>query len=59
MTVIGGEMLDAITQATATVVEHDGRITGYATAVGFFAHSVGEGSGSSVLGARRPYQLEG
>jgi ribosomal protein S18 acetylase RimI-like enzyme len=32
----------AIHQGTAMVVEHDGRITGYTTGVGFFAHSVGE-----------------
>jgi GNAT superfamily N-acetyltransferase len=38
----GGDLLDAIKQGTATVVEHDGRITGYATAVGFFGHAVGE-----------------
>lgn len=38
----GPELLDAIKQATATVVEHDGRITGYATVVGFFGHAVGE-----------------
>ena len=37
-----GELRDAITQGTATVVEHDGRITGYATAVAFFGHAVGE-----------------
>jgi predicted N-acetyltransferase YhbS len=37
----GGELKDAIDQKTATVVERDGRITGYATAIGFFAHSVG------------------
>jgi len=36
----GGELQDAINQKTATVVERDGRITGYATAIGFFAHSV-------------------
>jgi predicted N-acetyltransferase YhbS len=36
----GGELKDAIEQGTATVVERDGRITGYATAIGFFAHSV-------------------
>jgi GNAT superfamily N-acetyltransferase len=37
-----GEVRDAIGQGTATVVEHDGRITGYATMVGFFGHAVGE-----------------
>ncbi len=36
----GGELKDAIEQKTATVVEHLGRITGYATSVGFFAHTV-------------------
>jgi predicted N-acetyltransferase YhbS len=35
-----GELKDAIRQKSATLVEHDGRITGYATAIGFFAHSV-------------------
>ncbi len=38
----GAELLDAIKQGTASVVEHDGRITGYATMVGFFGHAVGE-----------------
>lgn len=40
----GPELFDAIKQGTATVVEHDGRITGYATMVGFFGHAVGEGN---------------
>lgn len=38
----GVELLDAIRQGTASVVEHAGRITGYATMVGFFGHAVGE-----------------
>lgn len=38
----GPELLDAIEQGTATVVERHGRITGYATMVGFFGHAVGE-----------------
>jgi hypothetical protein len=38
----GVELLDAIRQETASVVEHAGRITGYATMVGFFGHAVGE-----------------
>jgi GNAT superfamily N-acetyltransferase len=38
----GGELRDAIVQGSATVVEHDGRITGYATIIGFFGHAVGE-----------------
>ena len=37
-----GELRDAVKQGTGTVVEHDGRITGYATLVGFFGHAVGE-----------------
>jgi predicted N-acetyltransferase YhbS len=37
-----GELLGAIAQGTATVVEHDGRITGYSTLVGFFGHTVAE-----------------
>ena len=35
-------MVDAIKAKTATVVERQGRVTGYATAIGFFAHAVGE-----------------
>jgi predicted N-acetyltransferase YhbS len=38
----GPELLDAIKQGTATVVEHGGRVTGYATMVGFFGHAVSE-----------------
>ncbi len=36
------ELLDALKQRTATVVEHGSRITGYATAVAFFGHAVGK-----------------
>jgi len=35
------ELLNAIQQGTATVVEHNGQITGYATAIGYFGHAVG------------------
>ena len=38
----GEELLEAIRRGTATVVEHDRRITGYATLIGFFGHAVGE-----------------
>ena len=38
----GGEVHDAIMRGTATVVEHNGRITGYTTAIGFLGHAVGE-----------------
>jgi predicted N-acetyltransferase YhbS len=37
-----GEVRDAIEQGRASVVEHDGRVTGYATGIAFFAHAVGE-----------------
>lgn len=37
-----GELRDAIGQGTAVVVERHGRITGYASAVGFFGHAVAE-----------------
>lgn len=36
------EILEAIKQHTASVVDHDGRISGYATMIGFFGHAVGE-----------------
>lgn len=29
-------------EKTATVVERNGRVTGYATSIGFFAHAVAE-----------------
>ena len=49
----GGELLEAVRDGTATVVEHDGRLTGYATVVGFFGHAVGEGNADlqALIGA--------
>jgi predicted N-acetyltransferase YhbS len=38
----GQELSDAIREGHARVVEHVGRITGYATDIGFFAYAVGE-----------------
>jgi predicted N-acetyltransferase YhbS len=38
----GPELLEAIKQQTAKLVEYHGRITGYATMIGFFGHAVGE-----------------
>lgn len=38
----GEELLDAIKRGTATIIDHNGRITGYATTVAFFGHAVGE-----------------
>ena len=37
-----GELTDATEKGTATVVEREGRVTGYATVLGFFGHAVGE-----------------
>ena len=37
-----GELLDAIKEGVASVVEHGGRISGYATLIAFFGHAVGE-----------------
>ncbi len=36
------ELAEAVRERRATIVEHLGRITGYATAIGFFAHAVAE-----------------
>ena len=36
------ELLDAVKLGTAKTVEHDGRITGYATDFGFFGHAAAE-----------------
>ena len=38
----GAELKDAIVDGTAVVVESDGRLSGYATIIGFFGHAVGE-----------------
>ena len=37
-----GEAAAAIQQRTGMVVEHDGRVVGYTTGIGFFGHTVGE-----------------
>jgi predicted N-acetyltransferase YhbS len=37
-----GEVQDAISHGTASVVERNGRITGYSTDVAFFGHSIAE-----------------
>lgn len=52
-----GELLGAIEQGSATVVEHAGRITGYATAVAFFGHAVGETNDSlkALIGAAQSF----
>src|SRR5262245_38653477 len=49
----GAELRDAINAGTATVVDRDGRITGYATVIGFFGHAAGESNGDikALIGA--------
>ena len=53
------ELSDAIEQKSASVVEHDGRISGYATMIGFYGHAVSEtnedmkaliGAATSIVG---------
>jgi predicted N-acetyltransferase YhbS len=38
----GQELVDAIKRGTATVVEHNGKTTGYTTGLSFFGHAVAE-----------------
>ncbi len=40
-----GELQDAMTQGSATVVEHEGRLSGYATMIGASGHAVGRDHG--------------
>jgi len=37
-----GEVIEAVARGSAAVVEHQGRVTGYATSLGLFGHAVGE-----------------
>jgi GNAT superfamily N-acetyltransferase len=55
------ELLYAIQQGTATLVEHDNRITGYATSLGFFGHAVGETNESlkALIGAAKSFESPG
>jgi len=54
---LNGELRDAITRGTATVVEHDRCATGYATVIGFFGHAVGETNKDlkALIGAAREF----
>lgn len=53
----GRELKDAIQAGTATVVEHNGQISGYATMVGFLGHTVGETDADlkALIGASPEY----
>ena len=57
----GVELREAIGARTALVVEHLGRITGYATDIGFFAHAVAETNHDlkSLIGAASAFQEPG
>lgn len=52
-----GEVQDAVHQGTAMVVEHGGRVTGYATDIAFFAHAVGESNNDlkALIGSAQAY----
>ena len=51
------ELHGAIQQGSATVVEHAGRITGYATVIGFFGHAMGESNEDlkALIGAAQSF----
>ena len=51
------ELLDAINEGTATVVEQGGRITGYSTMIGFFGYAVAESNEDlkALIGAAREF----
>jgi GNAT superfamily N-acetyltransferase len=53
----GPELLEAISQGSANVVEHGGRISGYTTLVGFFGHTVGESNADlkALIGAAESF----
>ena len=55
------ELVEAINQGTATVVEHEGRITGYATSVSFLGHAMGESNEDlkALIGAVTEFQGPG
>ena len=52
-----GDLRDGIAQGTAKVVEHEGRLTGYTTNVGFFGHTVGESNEElkALIGSAESY----
>ena len=54
----GGVLLDAIEQSTATVVEREDRITGYATVIGFTGYAIGESNSDlkALIGAAPEFE---
>jgi GNAT superfamily N-acetyltransferase len=57
----GGELEDAIGRGSARVVERAGRLTGYATAIAFSSHAVGETNDDlkALIGAAEAFQGPG
>lgn len=55
------ELVEAINQGAAMVVEHSGRITGYATQIGFIGHAVAESNEDmkALIGAARSFDGPG
>lgn len=53
----GAELAGAVKEGTATLVERHGRVTGYATLVGFFGHAVAENNEDmkALIGAARAF----
>ncbi|NMG06110.1 GNAT family N-acetyltransferase [Brasilonema sp. UFV-L1] len=52
-----GELNGAVGRGTATLVESDGRVSGYATEIGFFGHAVGENNEDlkALIGAAQEF----
>ena len=57
----GVELGESVGGKSASVVEHLGRITGYATGIGFFAHAVAESNRDleALIGAAREFSGPG
>ena len=55
------ELVDAISQGTASVVERDGRITGYTNGIGFLGYAVGENNEDlkALIGAAKEFASPG
>jgi predicted N-acetyltransferase YhbS len=56
-----GEVTDAVKQGALRVVEHNGRITGYTTGIGWFMHTVGESNNDlkALIGSATEYSGPG
>jgi GNAT superfamily N-acetyltransferase len=53
----GGELMEAIRDGTARIVELEGRLTGYASELGFWGHAVGESDADleALIGAAEAF----